>query len=274
MEEFLSHPAVQAGVAPFVAGLVVMALFHRVHLGGLAVVAGFASAVWLINGFTFVPLTATRKIVLLVLAAPVVGMVIDFAFKPTRLGAWILGFAGALSALWVFFPVLSQKPLMEALIPGATAVVLCGWLTGFMQAGLAGQPVRAGSAGLALGLGAGGASILGASALFGQYGIAVGAGSGAFLLVLMILNRKHAAGSTLVLPVALACGLLASGTVILAQLQWYAALILALVPLAVRIPGPERAGVWLQAIVYSLYGFVVVAGSFAVAWYASRGVPG
>ena len=164
--------------------------------------------------------------------------------------------------------------MRASLIPGATAVLLCGWLVGCTQASLPEQPIRAGSAGLALGLGAGGASILGASALFGQYGIAVGAGSGALLLIQMIFNRKYAAGATFMLPAALACGLLVSGAVILAQLQWYAALILALVPLAVRLPGPERAGVWLQAFVYSLYGFVVVAGSFAVAWYASRGAPG
>jgi hypothetical protein len=274
VEEFLSHPAVQAGVAPFVVGLVVMALLHRVHLGGLAVVAGFATAVWLINGFTFTPLNATRKIVLLVLVAPLVGILIDFAFKPTRLGAWALGVAGALAALWVFFPILSQKPPMEALIPGATALLLTGSLVGVMQAGLAEQPVRAGSAVLALGLGAGGASILGASALFGQYGISIGAGAGAFLLIQMIFNRKYEAGATLILPAALGCALLLSGAVILAQLQWYAALIFALVPLAVRLPGPERAAVWLQAIVYSLYGFVVVAGSFAMAWYASRGALG
>jgi hypothetical protein len=273
LEEYLNHPAVQGGVAPFLVGLLVMAVFHRIRLGGLAVVAGFLTAVILSNALQFTPLTASRKIVMLVLATPLIGILIDFAFKPTRLGAWVLGIAAAAAGLWVFYPVLSQKPWQESLAPGATALLLCGWLVGYMQAALADQPVRAGSAGLALGLGTGVAAVFGAYAGFGLYGIAIGAASGAFLLVQMVQNKKFSGGATFVLPVALGSGLLAAGAVILSQLQWYAALILAVVPVAMRIPGPERAAVWLQAIVYSLYGFVISAAACAVAYYASRGAP-
>src|SRR5204863_197146 len=83
--EMLANPAVQGGLAPFIAALVVAALLAPLRLGGLAVVAAFATAVYFIAGFTFEPLTATRKIILLGLAAPLAGIVIDFAFRPTRL---------------------------------------------------------------------------------------------------------------------------------------------------------------------------------------------
>ncbi len=81
MEEFLGNPAVQGGVAPFVVGLIVVAILGRAKLGGLAVVAAFAVCVHLASGLTFTPLTALRKVVLLGLIAPVVGIAIDFVLE-------------------------------------------------------------------------------------------------------------------------------------------------------------------------------------------------
>src|SRR5207245_11083394 len=94
MQEMLANPAVQGGLAPFVAALIVAALLAPFRLGGLAVVAAFATAVYFIAGFTFAPLTATRKIILLGLAAPLAGIVIDFAFRPAPLEAWVRALAG------------------------------------------------------------------------------------------------------------------------------------------------------------------------------------
>ena len=274
LEQFLNHPAVQAGAAPFIAAFVVALALHRLRLGGLAVVTAFATAVWLISDFNFTPLTATRKIILLGLCSAVVGVLVDFAFKPTRIGAGLLAIAGGLAALWVFYPVLSQKDLAQAMLPGAVAVLLSGWLVGSMAFLLAERPVQTASAGLMLGIGAGALAILGASASFGQYGIALGAGAGAFLLVLMLTGRAHVAGAVFALPAALISALLVAGTMILAQLPWFAAAILGLVPLAVRMPGPDRSPVWLQAVVHSLYAAVIAIAAAAAAWFASRGAAG
>ena len=109
MNDILNNPAVQGGVAPFVAALIVALVLGRARLGGLAIVAAFATAVFFIAGFNFTPLTATRKIILLGLTAPIVGIFADFAFKPTRFAGVALGLAGAAAALWVFWPVRSQK---------------------------------------------------------------------------------------------------------------------------------------------------------------------
>ena len=268
MQEMLANPAVQGGLAPFIAALTVTALLAPFRLGGLAVVAAFATAVYFIAGFTFEPLTATRKIILLGFAAPLAGIVIDFAFRPTRFEAWALALAGGAAAAWIFWPILAPKGLERALLPGGTAVLAAAWTVGFSHSRLAEDGVRAGAAGLALGAGAGGAAILGASLTYGLYGTAVAAGSGAFLLVQMIVGRKIHAGATFMLAAALVTALLAAAAMILAQVPWYAVAALALVPLAASLPVNAGAPVWLQALLLSLFGFFVAGIACALAWHA------
>jgi hypothetical protein len=274
VNDILNHPAVQGGAAPFVAALVVALALGRVRLGGLAVVAAFATAVYFIAGFSFTPLTATRKIILLGLAAPVVGLLADFAFRPKRAGYALFALAGGVAALWVFWPVLAQQETVQAWLLGGTAVIATAWMVGFSQLFLSEHPIRAGSAGLGLGLGSGIAATLGGSASYGMYGIALGAGAGAFLLQQIIVGRKTDAGATFTLPATLTAGLVASGAMVLAQLQWYVVLMLALVPVAARLPLPQRAPLWLQGLLASIYTTVVAGASCALAWQLSRGMAG
>jgi hypothetical protein len=268
MQELLANPAVQGGVGPFIAGLIAAVLLGRFRLGGLAVVAAFATAVYFVAGFGFTPLTATRKIILLGLAAPLAGIVVDFAFRPTRLGSYLLAVAGAACAAWIFWPVLGQKELARALLPGATALLASAWAIGFSGLRLASDSVRAGAAGLALGAGTGVASILGASLTYGLYGVAVAAGSGAFLLVQMVTGRRSYAGATFTLSATVVAILLAAAAMILAQLPWYSVVVLALVPVAANLPVPAGAALWVQAVLASLYGFAVAAIACALAWHA------
>lgn len=269
-QELLNHPAVQAGIAPFIVALVVALALHRIRLGGLAAVAGFATAVGLIAGFNFEPLTATRKLILLGLAAPVLGLMVDFAFKPTRIGNALLAVAGGLATIWVFLPVLRQKEGHEGWLLGAVAALVVAWLVASSMQ-LSTRPVRNAASGLALGLGAGALGVLGASASYGQYGIALGAGAGALLLVLMLTGKAHETGATFSLSVALTAGLLVAATMILAQLPWYAAAVFALVPMAAMLPGPDRAAAWVQALAFSLYAAVPAVAAGAIVFYASRG---
>ena len=251
-----------------------MLALGRARLGGLAVTAALATAVALVSGFGFTPLTATRKIVLLALLAAAAGIALDALARPGRLRSNALALAAACATLWVFWPALAHKPLAEAALQGATAVLLTAWLVGYLDAALASRPVECAAAVWSLGLGAGALSILGASTLYGQYGIAVSAGSSAFLLVMMVANRTYAAGSTLALPGSVATGLLTSGAMILAHLQWYAAALLALVPLAARIPIAARAPVWLRAVIHTLLAAVAAIAAGAAAYFGSRGEAG
>ena len=266
MDDFLSNPAVQGGVAPFAVALVVALALSPLRLGGLTALAGFLTAMYFVSGFQLTPLTATRKILLLAVAAPLVGMLVDFAFKPTRIGAALLALGAAASALWVFWPVLAQRPAAEAWLLGGSAALALAFVVGFAQTYLAQDPVRAGAAGLALGLSTGVAAILAATAAYGMYAIALAAGAGAFLLPQMITGKKAFAGATFTLTAMLVGGLVAAGAMILAMLPWYSVLALALVPLGARLPVPERAPVWLQAVLLSLYGLIIGAAACLSVW--------
>ena len=154
MNELLQNPIVQSSALPFVVGLVAAALLLPLRLSGLAAAAGFAAAVMAIGNFALEPLTATRKIVVLGGAAALLGALADLAFRPTRFTGMVLGalFGGA--SLWAFVSILSQKSPLEAALLGAGLVAFTAWLVA-ATVSLHYDPVRAGAAALALGLGAG-----------------------------------------------------------------------------------------------------------------------
>src|SRR5262245_3452685 len=145
VEAFLSHPAVQGGVAPFVAGLVVAVILGRFSLAGLAVAAGFAVCAYLLHGAAFVPLTPTRKIILVTLAAAAIGVVVDGVARPSRTLGTALALASGGAAIWVFWSVLSQRPLQEGAALGAIAAIAVA-ATVWLNQRLADAPVRAGAA--------------------------------------------------------------------------------------------------------------------------------
>jgi hypothetical protein len=264
MQDLLNNPAVQGGVAPFVAALAVVFALFAFRLAGLAVAAALGTAVYLIGGFAFPPVSAQQKILLISLAVPVLGVIVDLAFKPTRAAGPVLGLVFGLLVIWVGWNVLRQKEPAAALVAGAGVVALVAWLTAACFA-LRDDPVRAGAAALTLGLGLGISAVLSASGSYGQYSASIGAGAGAFLLVQMLLGRTIQAGATFTLSAGVACGLLAAGASLGSQLPWYAVVVLALAPVATLLPLP-RSGVWLQAIVASVYGGIVGLAACLLSW--------
>ena len=269
MQELLTNPVIQSSAAPFLVGLVVAAILFPLRLAGLAAGAGFLAAVWLIGAFGFEPMTATRKIVVLAVAAPVLGVLADLAFKPTRVTAPILGALFGAASIWVIWSVLVQRPTQEAALMAAGVVAFVLATVAFTVS-LHDRPVRAGAAGLFLGLGTGAGAVIGASALLGQYGLALGAACGAFLLLAMILGKRIVAGVTFTLAASVGAALIAAGALVLARLPWISLAVLALIPLAVRLPLPEKSPAWIQAIVASLYALAPAAGACALAWQSSR----
>jgi hypothetical protein len=270
MEDLLNHPAVQGGVAPFIAGLVVAAVLAPLRAGGLAAGAGFLTAVWLVSGFQFSPLTATRKLIVLGMLAPAIGLVADIAFKPTRATGPVLGAIFGAASVWVFFSVLKQKPAGEAALLGGGVALLTAWLVAATYS-LRDAPVRLGAAGLFLGLGAGVAAVLAASAALGLYGIALGAGAGGYLLIQMLLGRPMAGGAAFALAAGVIAGLLTGAALFLASLPWIVLPLLALIPLAAHAPLPRKAPVWAQAVLTSIYAAIPAAGAWFWIWQSSRG---
>jgi hypothetical protein len=269
LQDLLNNPAFQSSVAPFLAGLLVAGVFAPLRLAGLAAAAGLLTTVYLVGDFTLESLDSKRKLVLVALAAPLLGLLADLAFKPTRATGPVLGAVFAAAGGWVFLNLLRQKSGADLALHGAGLAAFMIWTVAFTVS-LQTDALRAGAAGLGLGLGAGVGAVLGASALLGQYSMGLGAGCGAFLLLNMILGPRLAPGTTLTLTAAAAASLVAAGAVLTGQLPWYALAPLALVPLAVRLPLP-RGPAWVQAVVAALYAAAAAVATWVLAWMASRG---
>jgi len=266
LHEFLHHPAVQGGMVPFVVALITAELLQRLRLSGLAVVVAFAATVYLVSGFSFDPLTASRKIVLLGLAAPLI------AFPLTLINAAWLRPLLAAAAIWMAQRILQQQPLAAIFLWSAGCALYAGWLVFWMDT-LLDAPVRAGSAGLALGLGTGIAALFGTSALLGLYGISLGAAAGAYLLIQMLTNSRLPCGYSFTLPLSLIAGLAGCQAVLTAQLPWYALIALAAIPLAAKIPVSEKSALWLQSILLSAATLSCAAVAVYLTWRVAGAPP-
>lgn len=265
MQELLNDPAVQGAVAPLIVGVTLAAMLSSVRLAGLAVVGGFFTAAYLIGSLGFWPLNATRKIMWLAIASPVIGAVADFLLRPHRATASVLGALFALGSVWAFWGVLVQRPVSESIILGVGVAAFVLW-TVVLTLTSSTDALRTGAIGLALGMGAGIGAILGASAVLGLLGIALAAGTGGFLLVAMVRGKQVTGGAILGLSASAIAALLGGGALVLARAPWWSLVVLALVPLAARLPVPERFPVWLRAIVASSYTLAVGAGYCVLAW--------
>ena len=95
---------------------------------------------------------------------------------------------------------------------------------------------------------------MGASALLAQIGIAVAAGSGAMLLVLMFGRQRASAGWTLVIPAAVIAGLVGLLAVFTGSLPWFCLLPTLAIPWATRLVPVERHPPWLAAVLTALAG--------------------
>jgi hypothetical protein len=263
LHELLNHPAVQAGLAPFLVALLTAELMQRLRLSGLAIIAGFAVTVYLTSGFGYEPLTSTRKIIWLGLASGAFAIVLTLL--DSSLWRPVLTVLGGTAAVWVCLRVLQQQELGTAMQWGAGCALYVAWLVYAMDT-LHESPARAASAGVGLGLGTGVAVLVGASALLGQLGLALGAASIAYLLIMMVSNDHLPCGRTFTLPLALIAGLLACLAVLTARLPWYSLPVLAAIPLLARLPVAERLGVWVQSTLLSAATLLVAAGAVYLSW--------
>ena len=171
----------------------------------------------------------------------------------------------AVAAGWMSVRILQQHTTVEALQWGLGGALYVGWLVYWMD-GLHCSSVRAGSAGMALGLGTGAAALIGASALLGQYGLSLGAAAAAYLLIIVISNSQLSCDRSFTLPIALITGLVGYLAVLTAQLPWYALPVLAAIPLAGGLPVSGKMAVWLQTVLLSAATLSCAAGAVYLSW--------
>lgn len=271
LQELLSHPAVQAGAAPFLVALITAVLLQRAKLSGLAVIAGFAVTVYFVSDFSIEPFTATRKIVLAGFAASVFALLLDLL--RLRWLDWLLPVFGCVTAIWVIQRILQQQELQVALLWGAGCAAYVAILIWGMDKLLSQAPLRAASAATALGIGTGGAALVGASALLGQFGLAIGAAAAAHLLIQIFTNRALPTGRVFTLPLSLIAGLTGCMAVLGAKLPWYALAVLAGIPLlAWQMPLPGNS-VRIQSLLLTLLTFVCAGSALYLTWRTAGDIP-
>ena len=269
MSEWLQHPAFQAGIAPLAVALVVGFALQGTRYAWLAIVAGYATLVAQTNGFSFDPLTAGRKVLLLSLVAPLVGIALD-ATGARKAAIAVVALAFGAASLWVFQSVLVQRAGQElALQAGGIALFTLTLVALLLR--MRGDGLRVGASGVGLGLGLGVAALLSASIGYFMAGVAIAASAGAMLLVQLARREAISAGALGALSIGVPAALAAAGTFMLAQLPWYALPALLLVPAAVLIPSVSDAGPWRRAFAFGFTALAAGAVPVLAAWLAARG---
>jgi hypothetical protein len=273
-EFFDSNPAMQAafqgGIAPFAVALIVAAALARTRFAWLAIVAAYATQVALSTGFGFTPMSASRKILLLCLAAPVVGIAAYALEARGRSIAYALAALAGLAAIWVFITVLQQGEGASAWMTGIGIVIFAAALVALMLS-LRADPLRAAAAGVGLGLATGIVALMSASVGFMTSGISVAAGAGALLLVNAFRREAPPPGFLGTLTIGVMIALFAEGALMLAKLPWYALAALLLVPLAVHLPVRDSAPPIARAAILFAYALVAALVPIAAVWIAPGG---
>ncbi len=271
MQDLLDNPAFQAGIAPLIVALIVALLLARTPAAWLAIAAGYATMLALSTGLSFSPLTASRKVTLLVLLAPLVGMAVGAIERraPGKAPGIALSIAAGLAVLWSMSSVLAQRESAEAITRGALVFASSAGIVALVLR-LRADGVASAAAGLGLGLATGVAAMLSASIGYFMSGIAVAAASGAVLLAQMAIARSLPAGFAGTLSIGLAAALFASASLMLAQLPWYALPLMAAVPGALLLSsGATTGSVRRRALILGGVGVAAAVIPMLAAWFAT-----
>lgn len=269
MDQILNRPEIQSAVLPFITGLLLYfglrKLTAKAWIWG--VFTAFLISAGLINGLTITPLTGTRKVILLVIAAFILASLIHRLITNIQFRQITMHLFGASAMLWVFWKIMLRMDAsaMALFLAGALGLVI--WLVWAFER-FANDEVRLHSAGFSLLLGTGLSATAGASALLGQLTLSLAAASGGVLLAWVIKGKAVDSDDTTTaastLPYALAAALFGVAAVLLARTPWYALIPLASIPLVTGLVPKISETRFTNALVTSLPGLVV---ALAVAFW-------
>lgn len=262
VSEIFNNPVMQSGIVPFcVAAITAKALGYS-RLSGLAVVAGFCATVFLISDFDFENLSVIKKIILSGLVTAFFASALDllpFGKEQWRRHVIMIGCAGV--TLWVFSTVLRHRDISEMVLAGFGMIGFIVLLSLLMD-NLSSKPIRAGIAGMGLGLGVGFSAVLSSSALLGQLGLSVGVAACAYVLINLLNRKLLSCGRIFTLPVSLLSGLIALAAVMLAKLPWFYLPILFIIPGIAHVPLPPQWPPRIQAMI--LFLLTLISGAIPV----------
>ncbi len=274
MEQLLSRPEIQSAVAPFAIALLAYLGLRKFTATAWiwALFAAFVVSAALINGVIVTPLTGTRKIILLIIAALVAAALLPRILPDRNLQRGAVAVLCLLALSWVFWAVVARMPpgAIALFVAGCVALVACLTLS-FDR--LAHDPAKLQGASLGLLIGVGLSATAAASALLGQLALALAAGCGGALLAWVLtgsLRDSTPAGKTLTtLPYVLAPATLGVAAVVFARLPWYALIPLAAIPFTVSQVPLKSNSRFLRALLASLPGLVIAVAVALWIWQSS-----
>ena len=274
MNELLTNPAFQSGIAPFLVALIISAVLQRTlgwFWAGFGLIAAFLVNVFFTTGFEMTPLTSTRKIVLLGVVAAMLGFAMD-AFGLKRRWLSIIMVTGCVAGvLWLIWPVLLRKESDTMWILGFQASIYAAMM-GLGFAILRHKAMRASAATVALGFGAGIAILLSASALLSQFALSVGAAAMAALL-LSVVWRQFDVGTIFVFTAAVILTLVGISASVYAQLPMHVLLPLVFIPFAMKVPVPAAWPRWAQASMLMLVAAPFAGVALYLTWKSGGTLP-
>jgi hypothetical protein len=259
VEELLRNPWIQGGLGPLLAAIAAALVFYPLRLSGVAAAFGFFSAVYLTGQLEF-----AKKLFLLAAAAALLGALVDLAFRPTRKAGLVLGLLFGIAACWIFISLIGRMPAQRVALYAMGLGALVAACVAFSVLSHD-EPPRAAAAGMGLGLATGATAFLGGAQTLGLWSFGLAAGSAGFLVVAAFLARGIVAGASFTLSIGVIGATLAAMVTLQRGLRWYEAALFALVPLAVRLPVPQRSVIG-QATVALVYALAVGGGAFALVW--------
>jgi hypothetical protein len=253
MSDLLANPAIQSGIIPFLVALIAAFALRRIGWvwSGLGFAIAYYTSVYFAAGFQFTPLTSTRKILLLGIAAVILGLAVDLLKQKPRFIPVATFIIGAAAVSWVIWPAAARQEGGNFWIMLLASLAYCGWITASTES-LRNKTDQSAMVALTLGLGTGISALLGASALLGQLGIAIGAIGGAYLL-LQLFKQDMNPGSNFAFPTGMLSGLLGVGAIVYASLPWYSLLPLALIPVAANFPVRGELSKFKKLLLLALY---------------------
>lgn len=272
MDELLQNPAIRSGVLPFLIAAVLSVALRP--LGWYAVGLAFVSAltvqlIMLVGINIFPPKVNTHKVIVLGLAAAALGLARDAIGG--RAATWLtVSTLAAIGAIvWVVYPVLMRAESTDRVL-AFTGVVAFFAALFFCVERLRPLPILPAAMLTWLGLGVGGTALLGATALYGEVGIAVGAAAGGVALTSMF-GAVPRLGATLLYPGLWFSGAVGVAAAVFSNLRWYSLAPLVLIPLIAAIPLPEHWTPRRKVILLSIPMILLAAFAIFVTWYSSRG---
>lgn len=271
MEQLLSRPEVQSAVIPFIVALAVAVGLKKVTASAWiwALFAAFLCSALLINGTTLIPLTGTRKIILLVLGACLVAALVPIVLRSVRWQRQLATGLVILAMLWVFWPTIERQG-NNAIIYFLAGGLMLIWFTAWGLDRCRGRQAQLHGAGLGLLLGTGLCATLGASALLGQLSLALAAGCGGLLLAWVLPGNAVTANTVgrplAILPYLMPAIMISLAATLFARLPWYALASLAAIPLATSLVPFNSESRFLNALVNSLPGLAIAAASAFWVW--------